>query len=119
MPALLTAAIIVCGSLKSPGAALHCQANVYHGLYTELETCAASAASEAIDWETRLATDGRATNTRSYAECYSKADEDSVTLMLPEFMQKKMDAKGWIIRHYDVRDGNIVERKVSVKGVKL
>lgn len=51
MPALLTAAIIVCGSLKSPGAALHCQANVYHGLYTELETCAASAASEAIDWK--------------------------------------------------------------------
>ena len=119
MPALLTAAIIVCGSLKSPGAPLHCQANVYHGIYTDLEICAASAASEAIDWETKLATDGRATNTRSYAECYSKADEDAVTLMLPEFMREKMGAKGFIIKHFDVRNGNIVERKALVKGVKL
>lgn len=115
MPALLTAIVITCGAIKGPLEPLACRAQVYHGAYSELVTCAATAQEMARTFEAAVVADGRMTRTRSYGECVSAADEPEVVSYLPQFMKTKMGAITVAVVHYDLRDGRAVERKVAAK----
>lgn len=121
MPALLTAAVIVCGALREPGAPLACRAQVYHGIYAEQPECAKLATKEAIRMESAVVKRGELTRTSSHGECFYAADEGSIVFYLPEFMRVQMSAKSSKVVHYDSVDGQMVERKQSakIKGVAL
>lgn len=110
MPALLTAAVIVCGAFKEPGSPLACRAQVYHGIYAEQPECARLTSQEARRLEQAVVMDGRMTRTRSHGECFYAGDEGSVVFYLPEFMRNYMGAKSVGVVHYDVIDGQAVER---------
>lgn len=117
MPALLTAAIIVCGALREPGSPLACRAQVHHGLYADQPECAKATSQEARRLEQSVVLGGELTRTRSHGECFYAADEGSIVFYLPEFMKVHMGAKTSTVVHYDNVDGVPVLRK-SVKKVK-
>lgn len=121
MPALLTAAVIVCGAMRTPDAPLVCRAQVYHGIYAEQPECASLSTREAIRLESNVVKSGQLTRTRSHAECFYAADEGSIVFYLPEFMRIHMGAKSSKVVHYDSVDGQMVERKqpAKIKGVAL
>lgn len=121
MPALLTAAVIVCGAMRETNAPLVCRAQVYHGIYAEQPECARRSVKEAIRLETAIVKDGRLTRTSSHAECFYAADEGSVAFYLPEFMMVQMGAKTTEVVHYDSVDGQMIRRKTAkkIKGVAL
>jgi hypothetical protein len=121
MPALLTAAVIVCGALRQPGAPLACRAQVYHGIYAEQPECAKLSTREAIRLEAAVVQAGELTRTSSHGECFYAADEGSIVFYLPEFMKVHMGAKTSAVVHYDLVDGTPVERKAikKVKGASI
>lgn len=115
MPALLTAAIIICGALREPGAPLACRAQVYHGIYAEQRACEEGSAIEARRLESAIVMDGRMKRTRSHSECFSAADEGDVAFYLPEYMRTRMGAVSTTVIHYDIMDGEAIERAPKVK----
>lgn len=119
MPALLTAAIIVCGALREPGAPLACRAQVHHGIYADQPECAKATSQEARRLEQSVVLGGELTRTRSHGECFYAADEGSIVFYLPEFMEVHMGAKTSVVVHYDNVDGVPVLRADDAKAKKV
>lgn len=115
MPALLTAAVIVCGAMREPGAPLACRAQVYHGIYSELMVCSKASIIEAKRLEQAVVMDGQLTRTRSHSECFYAADEGSIIFYLPEFMRVQLGAKTTNVVHYDIIGGEAIERAPAIR----
>lgn len=121
MPALLTAVVITCAAMKGPNQPKVCTANIYHGAYTEPATCRQGAIELARYFEQVIVNDGRLTDTGSYGECTPAAVDADVLAYLPKFVRERFGAVSVEATHFDLVNGEAVERaktKKSVKGIR-
>ena len=107
---LLTAALIVCGSLPAANSPLVCRAQVYHGIEGRQQECSVAATRKARITESNFIKVGALVRTRSHAECFYADDEGSVIFYLPEFMAVQLGADSSTVVEYDVVDGAPVMR---------
>ena len=118
MPALLTAVVITCATMKGPDQPKVCTANVYHGAYSEPSACRDTAVQMAKYFEQAIVNDGRLTNSNSYGECTPAADDDAIVSYLPTFVREQFGAVDIGVTHFDLVDGKAIERAKAKKAVK-
>lgn len=122
MPALLTAVVITCAAMKDTEQPKVCTVNIYHGAYVELVTCRQTAIEMARYFEQAIVNDGRMTDTGSYGECTPAAVDAEVVLYLPKFIGERFGVTSFSVTHYDLVNGEAIERaktKPAVKGARI
>lgn len=122
MPALLTAVVITCAAMKDTEQPKVCTVNIYHGAYVEPTVCRQTAIEMAREFEQMIVNDGRMTDTGSYGECTPAAVDAEVVSYLPKFIGERFGATSFDVTHYDLVNGEAIERaktKPTVKGARI
>ena len=122
MPALLTAVVITCAAMKGAEQPKACTVNIYHGAYVEPVACRQTAIEMARYFEQAIVNDGRMTDTGSYGECTPAAVDAEVVSYLPKFIGERFGAASFSVTHYDLINGEAIERaktKPPVKGARI